>query len=352
MPLSERENYLRTVRFEGGEWIPMHVGFLGASWAMWREEMEEVVLRHPTIFPNFRKGQINFDEMQFGPAYREGERYTDNWGCLWENLHAGMEGQIKVHPLGDDAAFDTYQAPDPLKYSERGERGDWNEIKRRIEEQRTRGELTHGGGDRYFERLHFLRGFENFMMDLALKSPQLPRLIDIVLQHNLKLVRQWLTIGVDVMGFGDDLGTQRQAMVSPAKFRKWLAPGYAAQMQPCRQAGSEVRFHCDGYIMELMDILRECGVTIINPQDLCNGIDNLAREVKGKMCISLDVDRQKIVPFGTRSEIRELIKEEVMKLGSPQGGLMLGCEIDPPTPPENVDAVCCAMEEFRTYWWQ
>jgi hypothetical protein len=103
--------------------------------------------------------------------------------------------------------------------------------------------------------------------------------------------------------------------------------------------------------MELIDLLIEAGVTIINPQDLCNGIDNLAREVKGRVCISLDVDRQKIVPFGTRREIRELVREEVMKLGSPRGGLMLVAGIYPPTPPENVDALCCAMEEFRTYWW-
>jgi len=74
--------------------------------------------------------------------------------------------------------------------------------------------------------------------------------------------------------------------------------------------------------------------------------------VKGRFCIDLDIDRQKIVPFGTPKEIRALIEEEVRKLGSPQGGLSMIAGIYPPTPPENVDAVCRALEEFRTYWWE
>jgi hypothetical protein len=103
--------------------------------------------------------------------------------------------------------------------------------------------------------------------------------------------------------------------------------------------------------MELMDAFVECGIDIINPQDLCNGIDNLAREVKGRMCIRLDIDRQTIVPYGTRQEIRALIEEEVRKLGSPQGGLEMIAGIYPPTPPQSVHALCDAMEEFRTFWW-
>ncbi len=45
--------------------------------------------------------------------------------------------------------------------------------------------------------------------------------------------------------------------------------------------------------MELVDEFIVAGVSIVNPQDLCNGIDNLAREVKGRVCIDLDIDRQR-----------------------------------------------------------
>ncbi|MBN1351378.1 hypothetical protein JXJ21_18315, partial [candidate division KSB1 bacterium] len=74
--------------------------------------------------------------------------------------------------------------------------------------------------------------------------------------------------------------------------------------------------------------------------------------VKGRMCIRLDIDRQSIVPYGSRAEIRELIEEEIRKLGSPKGGLEMLVGIYPPTPPENVDALCCAFEEFERYFWK
>ena len=53
---------------------------------------------------------------------------------------------------------------------------------------------------------------------------------------------------------------------------------------------------------------------------------------------------------GASALVSCLIEEGVRKLGSPKGGLELVCGIYPPTPPENVDAIACAFEEFREYW--
>jgi len=351
MALSERENYLRTVRFEGGEWIPMSVSISGASWAQWKEEMEEVVLRHPTIFRGFRKGQVDFENMQYGPKHREGEYYTDEWGCVWYSAIGGIEGQVIGHPLEDWGKLEGYRPPHPLpKSGAEAER--WERRRREIREAKERGELTSGGVEHGFllMRLTYLRGFENLMLDIATGDPRLPRLIEMLVEHNKAIVDEYLRMGVDQMTFGEDLGTQTASVISPKHFREWMLPAYQRLMQRCRRAGTLVYLHSDGYIMELMDLFIEAGVDIINPQDLCNGIDALAREVKGRMCIALDVDRQRVVPFGTRREIKELIKEEVMKLGSPRGGLTMVCGIYPPTPPENVDALCEAMEEWREYW--
>jgi uroporphyrinogen-III decarboxylase len=49
--------------------------------------------------------------------------------------------------------------------------------------------------------------------------------------------------------------------------------------------------------------------------------------------------------------VHDLIEEGVRKLGSPEGGLELSCGVYPPTPPENVDALIGAMEEYRTCWF-
>jgi hypothetical protein len=352
MPLTDRENYLRTARLQGGEWIPSSVGMSGATWTSLREELEDVVARHPLFFPNFKKGQHDYDKWDYGPAHRPNEKFKDNWGCVWDNAWGGLEGQVVEHPLADWSALATYKPPDPLVLGDRGP-VDWEKNRENTARAAQEGRLTSGGVPHGFMlmRLWYLRGFENLMLDMAENRPELRSLIRMLTDHNMALIRQWLSMNVDMVSFGEDLGAQTASIVSPRMFREWIAPAYRDLMKPGRDAACEVYLHSDGYIMELIDDLIAAGVTIINPQDLCNGIDDLARQVKGRVCISLDVDRQKIVPFGTRREIRELIREEVMKLGSPRGGLMLVCGIYPPTPAENVDAVCCAMEEFRTYWW-
>lgn len=352
MALSNRDNYLRNARFQGPEWMPYSVVISGATWNQLGEELEDVCARHPITFPGFEKGKRDFAKIDEGIIYTPGSRLTDAWGCVWEFPIDGLEGIVVGHPLADWNALETWQPPDPMTQGDR-EPVDWAKNFENVRRAKEAGEVASGALPHgyLFMRLYYLRGFENLMEDIATDEPLLHKLIDILVEHNLVIVNQWLKAGVDVIEFAEDLGTQTASCIGPKHFAKWITPAYAKLMQPAKSSNALVALHSDGYIMDIVDELLVAGVDIINPQDLCNGIDNLAREVKGRACIRLDIDRQKIVPFGTRAEIRELIEEEVRKLGSPQGGLEMIAGIYPPTPAENIDALCDALEEFRTYWW-
>jgi len=135
-------------------------------------------------------------------------------------------------------------------------------------------------------------------------------------------------------------------------FEKWIAPAYRTLIEPLQRAGVQVHNHSDGYVMDIIDQLLDVGMTICNIQDLVNGVDDIRDELKGRVCIDLDIDRQSVVPYGTPQEIDELIEYEVRTLGSERGGLMLTCGIYPPTPPENVEAVIAAMDKYERYWWE
>ena len=98
--------------------------------------------------------------------------------------------------------------------------------------------MTLGGpssvdDDRFFDRLQFLRGFENLMLDFATDPPELTRLIELVLENNMAFVSKWLEIGVDVMCFHSDIATQRGLMISPDTFRKYLKPAYQEMFGAC-----------------------------------------------------------------------------------------------------------------------
>lgn len=351
--LTPRENYIRSATFQGPEYIPCQVVISHASLAQGGAELEEVMARHPTLFPDFEPGKMDFEHYEFLPEQRIGE-IVDPWSCKWRCSVNGIVGTVVEHPLADWSSFDGLAPPPVLPQRAQRITSDWDAERKRIEQDRQEGNLAwgliyHGF---FFMRLQYLRGFENLMCDLIEEPPELRRLIEMIKDHDAALVERYLELDVDVMYFGEDLGTQTASFISPEMFAKFVTPAYKELMAPVRAANKLVYLHSDGYVMNLMDDFAAAGVDIINPQDLVNGIDALAAEVKGRFCIELDVDRQKIVPYGTRDDIHALIEEEVRKLGDTAGGLQFIAGIYPPTPPENIDALCDAIEKFRTFWWE
>lgn len=345
---TDRENWLRTVELRNPEWIPCQITISLATWHQHKEKLGNLVLDHPLIFKDYKKGSINFDE--FPPRQREGEYYWDNWGSLWYNVQAGIQGQVVKHPLADWKALDTYKMPDPLKEYD-GTTGeyrnrDWGRVKKRFEERRKKGFLTQAFGGCLFDRLYYLRGFENLMIDFATDAPQVSRLIDMLLENEMRLIGKWLKIGVDVIIFHTDIGMQNSLMISPDMFRRYIKPMFKEIFATCRKGGAYVYLSSDGRLLEIVDDLIECGVSIHDPQLGANTLDGIVKAYKGKMCVNLDLDRQSF-SFCTPEDIRRQVKEVVEKLGSPKGGLMVwGSTQGGDVPLQNIEALCKAMEEY------
>ncbi|OYT43053.1 hypothetical protein B6U84_06650 [Candidatus Bathyarchaeota archaeon ex4484_40] len=346
-----RENFLRAAEMNGPEWIPCNVVISPPVWSKYRERMEDLVLRHPRIFGEYKKGSVRFDD--FG-VRRAGNRIVDEWGCVWTFLVDGLQGQVVEHPLEDWKALETYKPPDPLALENLPKEGfppspgDFKEALRELEKNKREGKLAVGSCPHgfMFQRLYYLRGFNNLMRDFITEPPQLKTLIRMVVEFNLKIIRRWLEVGIDLLSVGDDLGTQDRLPIPPSKFRKFLFPAYKEMFTPVRERGVHIHFHSDGHIMEIVDDLIEAGVTIINLQDLVNGVETIKKRLKGRVCVDVDIDRQRIVPFGRPSEVERHVKHVISELRSPEGGLMVTVGIYPPTPIENIEALCRALEEM------
>ncbi|MQY59643.1 MAG: hypothetical protein GH144_08610 [Clostridia bacterium] len=340
--MDARENYLRAIEFRNPQWIPITVYILPAAWMKYREDLEKIILRHPKIFRHYKKGNKDFDECPLG--YRKGY-YRDNWGCLWYNLEEGILGQVVEHPLSDWKFLDTYKPPDPFKKGDFGEY-DWDEIKRTVEEQKKKGLLTSGSGGQLFTRLWYLRGFENLMMDIATDDPHLLRLIEMLTDYALKLVNEWLKIGVDIIGFHTDIGGQNSLMISPTKFRKYIKPMFKKIFMTYRKAGMHVFLSSDGCLLEIIDDLVECGVSVHDPQFRANTLEGILKAYKAKLCAMVDLDQQEVLPFGTPKEIDKHVRDVVKKLNSSRGGLMIYTEIQQTYPLRNIEAIFEALEKY------
>ncbi|MHB1295037.1 MAG: uroporphyrinogen decarboxylase family protein [Anaerolineae bacterium] len=319
--MGTQEDRMKAVLYQRPEYIPISVSLLPATWIQYREQLAALTARHPLLFGEEDPRQRDFDRVM--GTYQQGE-HVDNWGCVWSNVHHGMESIVTKHPVPTREAVRTLKAPEKLL-----------------------GHHPHGF---MWLRLQDLRGFEELMVDFAEEPPELQMLLDTVLDYNMRELELRLQTDDSLLiAFGDDLGMQTSLALHPAKWRKYLKPCYARIYGRCHEAGRYVFMHTDGHIVEIIPDLVECGVNIINPQVRANGLQNLATVAKGKVCLSLDLDRQ-MFPFATPAEIDAHVREVAELLGAPEGGLWMHAECAPDVPLANIEAICTALETYRAMY--
>ena len=337
-------NYLKTLYFDHPEWTPFVVSLMPATWMKYRQDLEEIVLAHPRVFPGFEKGSKDYDEVR-SPLYETG-RHTDCWHIVWDNIEHGLDSIPVVHPLANWAEFDTYVPPDALKDDQFGPRN-WIRVEQNLTHAKAQGYLAIGTplshGFMYM-LLYYLRGFENLMIDMATDDPHLGQLIAIVEKYNVTAVQKYLELGAELISCGEDLGIQHGLPISPQMWRRYIKPTYERMFGPCRDAGLPVYLHSDGYILPIIPDLIEVGVRILNPQIRANGLEGLQEVARGKVCVHLDLDRQ-LFPFATPSEIEDHIGQMHEGLSLPEGGLMLHVECEPDVSLEKIETICATLEK-------
>ena len=206
-----------------------------------------------------------------------------------------------------------------------------------------------------FHQYHYLRGFEQWMVDVKLNRG-IHEAISAHLYHiNKTLALRLLEeVGeyVDVVSMGDDLGTSTMPYMSPDDFRALIKPWYRDLIGTIKARYPHLRFylHSHGQIMDLVGDLIECGVEVLNPVLPLDHMDpvRLKREFGKELCFHGGIDVEGIVPFGTVDAVRDHVKE-VMDVLAPDGGYWFKLQvISPMIPPENVMAAYeCALEHGR-----
>lgn len=317
------DNYTKFATFNYPDFIPVGISFLPATWLKHGKVLEDIVLAHPVIFPDYKESQ--YKHIKIGGLYAYGHKF-DAWGCEWDNISEGYDSMCIGHPVKTREDIRTLKIP-----------------------EKDIG-LPHG---LMFLQLTYLRGWEECMIDFAEEPEELQILIDKVLEYNMRQVRiqlKSMKINDLQIGFGDDLGMQNMLPTGPVKWRKYLKPCFAKMYELCKSDGKLVYMHSDGCIYEIIPDLRDCGVDIINPQFRANGLENLKAATRGegryKIAVNLDLDRQ-MFPFAKPQEIKDHILECTEVLGLREGGLSLSAECASDVPFENIEAICEALEKAR-----
>jgi uroporphyrinogen-III decarboxylase len=340
--ISSRENFLRAIEFNNPQWIPIVFELLPAVWKRYGNKLEGLILQYPDLFEGYEKGWRPPETTN--PLYIEGVRVVDDWGCTWYNAQDGILGQVVGHPLEDWKDLRSLKVPDPT------EQADWKGLKAQKRAERDAGlpvigfpeSFAHGG---FFDRLQFLRGLENLLVDFMTDPPELHELIEAVLDYNMRYIDLWLEAGIDVIWFHGDIGTQNGLLFSPEIFRRWLKPSYTRMFQYCRKEGVHVWYSSDGNILEIVDDLIECGVSLHDPQVRANTIEGIVKHYKGRLCALVDIDEQ-MLPYAAPDQIEDQVREVVESVGTPEGGLMIYGIPSSDVPLRNIEVICEAWRKF------
>ena len=346
------DNFLKAYRFERPDYIPMRFSINNACWHHYpREALWDLMEEHKLLFPSFIRPSADW-QPTYSLVQLKDKPYTDPMGCTWVTSDDGITGTVHGHPLADWSAFGTtWQIADP-NTTDGLYAVDWDAREKQWAQIKANGG-TFKGGLRHghtFLQLCDLRGYEDLLCDMLDEEPMLDELIEQLTEFNLTLVKRFVRNGCSSMSYPEDLGMQIGPMLSPDAFARYIKPAYTKIIQPARDAGIPIHMHSDGDIRTLVDDIVESGVEVINLQDLVNGIDWIAEKFRGRVCVDLDIDRQSITPYGTPAQIDALIREEVSKISTPEGGLTMIYGLYPGVPLENVKALMDAMERYAFYY--
>ena len=183
----------------------------------------------------------------------------DHFGVLWDRSD-------KNHTIGDWGTILRYPLPEPslsgFTFPSGANPGIFTGLDSTVLRNQDRFVVLHMTG--LFDICWHLRGFENFMADMAGNEDFAAMLMDKALAYNLDFLSH-APDGVDGVRVGEDWGLQRGLIMGPRLWRKFLKPRLRALYAAIRQKGFRVMIHSCGDIAELMPDLLELGVEVVHP---------------------------------------------------------------------------------------
>ncbi len=328
-------NLLRAIHFDHPAQIPMSFHINDSCWHHYpQEEIARLIDAHPRLFPAGAPSLPHAPE--YMPYARKDAPYTDVFGCVWETADDGITGSVHTHPLSDLSKLGEYAFPAPPELKD--ELG-W--VTPPSDGVLGQGFVRHG---HTFLQLQDICGYTNLLYAMVDGDANLKILIERLCEYNLAVIDNYLQAGCRFIGIPEDLGMQVGPMLSPDQFREYILPSYHRMAAAVHDAGATLHMHSDGDIRSLWQGLATGDFHAFNLQDRVNGLDWIEENLKGRICIDLDIDRQDVTVRGTPKDIHAWIDECVLRLGDPAGGLMMIYGWYPGVPLENAEALMDAME--------
>ncbi|MBT4098196.1 MAG: hypothetical protein HOM68_05095 [Gemmatimonadetes bacterium] len=268
---------------------------------------------------------------------------VDDWGRTVRSRDGAYFDEVLEVPIppGCDPEHIVFDAPClDLRYAIHG--GDLQATASKLAADKSNYCVFGKTGGPYL-RTSFVRGTEQFLMDMAgdvcLARALVDKMVDHLIAVGVELLRRWDLSDSGVWIY-DDMAHNGGPMFSPDSFERVLLPAYRRMIRAYKEAGARyVVLHSDGNILPILDMLVDAGIDGLNPLERRTGMiaEQLRRRypqliLTGGMC------NTQTLPLGSAAEIESEAKT-LIELGR-DGGFIIGTHSVSPEIP---------LESFATY---
>jgi len=285
------------------------------------------------------------------PVLDEARCYVDRWGVERRLPRDGGHYYVSRPPLAratGTADLRAFAWPEP--------RSDWAGLASEAARLRATSNraLVLNLEVGFLHQAQFMRGFDQWLMDLASEPRLAAGLMDAILDVWLAEARVVLdAVGpfADVVVYADDVAFQDRPMFSPRMYGALIKPRQRRVFDLLRDSRCKVFYHSCGNVWPLMPDLVDMGVDALNPVQVSAGpmADTAALKARWGREITFwgGVDTQAVLPRGSAGDVRGEVWRRLDDLAA-GGGYVLAAvhDVQPEVPPANL----CAMFDAAGEW--
>ena len=261
----------------------------------------------------------------------------DEFGVGWSANT--VDRGAPVLPCLAEPDLAAYRFPDPAAPSRYEDLGAWCDA--------NKAHYTFVWIGDLWERITYMRGTENALLDLALNAEFIEGLLRRLTEYILETMRiLFARFPFDAVSLSDDYGTQRAMVMSPSHWRRFLRPRLAEIYGFARSRGRAVLHHSCGNIYPIIGDLVDIGLEVLDPiQPEAMDIFRLKREFGRHLALCGGIRTQSLLPHGSVGEVQEEVRRLKQEMGR-GGGYILqpGNQLQPDVPLRNLVAL---IEEAR-----
>lgn len=174
--------------------------------------------------------------------------------------------------------------------------------------------VLSGSWSCFFHNVCDFFGMENYFVkmytDPGVVEAVTERVADFYLCVNERLFQQ-AAGKIDLFFFGNDFGSQRDLLISPECFDKFVMPTFVKFTRQAHRHGMKVLLHSCGSIDRVIPRLIDAGVEALHPiQAKAAHMDaiSLSKKYGDRLVFVGGVDTQELLPFGTPEQVRDEVR--------------------------------------------